>query len=257
VTRLLAVLALAMALAAGETPVLRPAVDGETLHAVSLRTLGLTFSDVVGKPVLAGDELAFTDCTARICGGTATAQARIGLSDQVTRLRADLAGVDLAAVIAMLGSSSAGTSGTISGWIELTLPPGGPGAITGEGEVTIAKGDLLRFGAFSSLLVGDPLAKANADTLTTRFSISGGRVQLKGATLRSPGAVVKFRGTIGLDGSLDLVAIPFPEFALLQVVPGIGDAAAWLLGRTSSRLARAVIRGQVGNPVVVINPFAD
>jgi len=251
------VLALATTLMAADESPMRSSVEGESLHAVSVRTLGLTFSDVVGKPALSGDSMHFTDCTARLCGGTVKAQITVGLSDHTARLRAEFSGVDLAAIIAMLGSNSAGASGTGSGWIDLTIPPGGPPTIVGRGEFTIARGDLLRFGAFSKLLVGDPLAKDNADLLTSRFEIAGGRVQFKGATLRSPGAVVKFRGTIGLDGRLDLVAIPFPEFALLQVVPGIGDAAAWLLGHTSSRLARAVIRGQIGNPVVVINPFAD
>ena len=252
-----AVLALAATVMAADESTMRSSVDGETLHAVSVRILGLTFSDVVGKPVMSGDELRFSDCTARLCGGTVNAHIAIGMADHTARLRADVSGVDLAAIIAMLGSNSAGASGTGSGWIELTIPPGGSSTMIGRGEFTIDHGDLLRFGAFSKLLVGDPLAKDNADVLTSRFDIAGGRIQFKGATLRSPGAVVKFRGTIGLDGRLDLVAIPFPEFALLQVVPGIGDAAAWLLGRTSSRLARAVIRGQIGNPVVVINPFAD
>lgn len=254
-----ALLLLGFILAAGaeQTPLLRPAITGETLHAVNLHAIGLTFSDVVGKPVLSDGELRFTDCTARFCGGSVTAEAQIDLTSQVTAVQARFKNVDLGAVLAMLGSSSAGVTGTGSGWIDLTIPPGGPGALTGRGEISIDKGELLRFGAFSSLLVGDPLAKANADSLSVRFDIAGGRVRLKGATLRSPGAVVKFRGSIGLDGSLDLVAIPYPEFAILQVVPGVGDAAAWLLSRSSSRLARAVIRGQIGTPVVVINPFAD
>ena len=128
-----------------------------------------------------------------------------------------------------------------------------PQALAGD----LRDGDLVRLGLLSSLLVGDPTSDEGSDTARAQLIFGNGRIRLKGAAIRSPGATVKLRGSIGFDGSLDLIAIPYPEFAWIQIVPGIGDAAAWLLSNTSSRLARATIRGSLGNPAVVVNPFAD
>jgi hypothetical protein len=253
-------LALAALLASAEetAPALRAAIDGEVLHANRLAYLGLEFHDVVATPSLRGDVLTFADCSAKAYGGTATATISIDLARNVQTYRLDVKDIDLVPLIAQFTGGGDGTRGRLDGWVELAVPAdGGIDAITGTGELTVRDGDLLRLGLLSSLLIGDPTSDAGSDTARTRLAIGHGRLRLKGAAIRSPGALVKLRGSIGFDGSLDLVVIPYPEFAWLQIVPGIGDGVAWLLSNTSSRLARATIRGQLNNPAVVVNPFAD
>jgi len=258
---LLAALTTAALVAADEAKpprTLRPTIDGEVLHANRLTYLGLEFHDVVAEPRLSDDVLTFAKCSAKAYGGRATATISIDLAQEVQTYRLDVTDIDLVPLIAQFTGGDDGTRGKIDGWIELTVPAeGGIDAITGRGELNVRDGDLVRLGLLSSLLVGDPTSDAGSDTARAHLIFANGRIRLKGAAIRSPGALVKLRGSIGFDGSLDLVAIPYPEFAWIQIVPGIGDAAAWLLSNTSSRLARATIRGSLGNPAVVVNPFAD
>ena len=240
------------------TPTLRPTIDGEVLHANRLTYLGLEFHDVVAEPRLVDNVLTFAKCSAKAYGGRATATISIDLTTQVQTYRLEVADIDLVPLIAQFTGGDDGTRGKIDGWIELTVPgEGGVEAIVGRGELHVRDGDLVRLGLLSSLLVGDPTSDEGSDTARAQLIFGNGRIRLKGAAIRSPGATVKLRGSIGFDGSLDLIAIPYPEFAWIQIVPGIGDAAAWLLSNTSSRLARATIRGSLGNPAVVVNPFAD
>jgi hypothetical protein len=258
----LALILLAAALAAAEPeatkPVLRPIIDGEVLHANRLSFVGLVFHDVVAQPRLRDDVLTFADCSAKTYGGRATATIAIDLARNVQTYRIAVTDIDLVPLIAQFAGGDDGTRGRLDGWLELTVPAeGGTDGITGRGELSVRDGDLVRLGLLSSLLIGDPTSDGGSDTARAQLSIAAGRLQLKGAAIRSPGALVKLRGSIGFDGSLDLIAIPYPEFAWIQIVPGIGDAAAWLLSNTSSRLARATIRGTLGNPAVVVNPFAD
>lgn len=260
----LAPVLLAAALAAAETgaapspPPLMPSIDGEVLHANRLTFLGLEFHDVVAEPRLAEGVLTFARCSAKAYGGRATATIAIDLVREVQTYRLEVADIDLVPLIAQFAGGDDGTRGRLDGWLEVSIPAtGGTDAMTGRGELNVRDGDLVRLGLLSSLLIGDPTNDGGDDTARAQLVISGGRLRLKGAAIRSPGALVKLRGSIGFDGSLDLVAIPYPEFAWIQIVPGIGDAAAWLLSNTSSRLARATIRGTLGNPAVVVNPFAD
>jgi len=239
-------------------PALRAVIDGEVLHANRLTYLGLVFHDVVAEPRLVDDVLTFASCSAKTYGGKTTATIAIDLAREIQSYRLDFTDIDLVPLIAQFAGGDDGTRGLLNGWLELTVPAaGGVDAITGRGEISIRDGDLVRLGLLSSLLIGDPTSDTGSDTARAKLVIGNGRIRLKGAAIRSPGALVKLRGSIGFDGSLDLLAIPYPEFAWIQIVPGIGDAAAWLLSNTSSRLARATIRGDLGNPAVVVNPFAD
>lgn len=238
------------------TPAVRATIDGEVLHAGTLTFLGVELHDVSTIPGLADDVLTFADCSASCYGGKVTARIAFDLRRKVQTYRIDVADVDLGTLVARLGGGD-GTDGRLSGWIELTIPPEGLDAMEGRGEVRVQQGELLRLGALSSLLIGDPMGAPRSDEAVARLIVHRGRIQLKGAAVRSPGAVLKLRGTVGLDGTLDLVAIPYPEFAWLQILPGLGDAAAWLLSTTSSRLARATIRGTLSEPAIVVNPFAD
>lgn len=241
-------------LAAVDAEAFRALANAE-LHSDRVTAFGFTFRDVTGKPVLDGDHLRIPDVAARFAGGTATCVLDLDFPGDLLVLAVDVRNVDLATFLSEMGGGADGVSGIASGHFDFRIPLHDPHNDI-SGTVTVTNGDLLRLGPLSSLLLGDLNAPAGSDRAEGQVILEHGRLRLRGARIVSPGAVVHLLGTIGLDGSLDIIAVPYPEFTLLQIIPGIGDVAAWLLSSTSSRLARARIRGTLGNPAVTVAPFA-
>ncbi len=231
------------------------ALANADLHADRVSVFGFVFRDVTGTPVLTDDRLHIGDIRARFAGGQATCVLSIDFTSNELRLRVEFNDVDLATFLEEMGGGADGVSGTGEGWFEMEIPLG-PRPDSGRGFVTIRNGDLLRLGPLSSLLLGDARAPAGRDRAEARVELEGDLLRLRGARITTSGATVSLIGTVGFDGGLDVIAIPYPEFALLQIIPGLGDVAAWLLSTTSSHLARARIRGTLGNPAVTIAPFA-
>jgi len=228
--------------------------DGD-IHADRVTVFGFVFRDVTGNPVLKDNKLQISDITARMAGGTAHCVLNIDFTANMLTLKVTFTEVDLAAFLEEFGGGADGVSGVAEGWWEMEIPLDDR-PDSGRGAVAISKGDLLRLGPLSSLLLGDSRAAAGNDRAETRVELEGDRLRLRGARITTSGATVSMLGTVGFDGTLEVLAIPYPEFALLQVIPGLGDVTAWLLSSTSSRLARARIRGTLGNPAVTIAPFA-
>ncbi len=253
---LFAILLFVASAAAAESPALAFAasIDGEVLHANVLRWLGLNLHDVIAKPTLDHQLLRFADCAARAYGGTVTATMDFDLAAETQQYHLDVAALDLATFLSEFAGIADGTAGIVSGKLDLAVSGG---EVTGTGELLIRNGTLVQMGTLSSLLAGDPTKGGGRDKARAHLEFGGGRVQFKGAVIESPGVVVKLHGSIGLDGTMDLVLIPYPEFALIQVVPGVGDAISWLLGSASSRLARAAVRGHIAKPAFVLSPFAQ
>ncbi len=251
-----AALLAAMAAPAAESPSLAFAasIDGEVLHANVLRWLGLNLHDVIAKPTLDRQLLRFADCAARAYGGTVTATIEFDLAAETQRYHIDVAGLDLATFLSEFAGIADGTAGMVSGRLDLAVAAG---EVTGTGDLAIRDGTLVQMGTLSTLLAGDPTKGGGRDTARARLEFGRGRIQFKGAVIESPGVVVKVHGSMGLDGTMDLVLIPYPEFAWLQVVPGIGDGVSWLLRNASSRLASAAVRGHIGKPAIVLSPFAQ
>jgi len=247
-------LGLVKGLPAVEASALRAFAEGD-LHADRVSIFGFVFRDVTGTPVLKNERLHIDDIRARFAGGNAVCVLSIDFTTNDLRLRVDFENVDLATFLEEMGGGADGVRGTVAGWFEMEIPldhrPD-----TGRGQVTVTNGDLLRLGPLSSLLLGDMRAPAGRDRAESRVELEGNRLRLRGARITTSGATVSLVGTVGFDGGLDVIAIPYPEFALLQIIPGLGDVTAWLLSTTSSRLARARIRGTLGNPAVTIAPFA-
>ncbi len=228
--------------------------DGD-IHADRVTVFGFVFRDVTGTPVLKDNKLHIGDITARMAGGTAHCVLNIDFMANMLTLKVTFTDVDLAAFLEEFGGGADGVSGVAEGWWEMEIPLDDR-ADSGRGAVSITKGDLLRLGPLSSLLLGDSRAAVGTDRAETRVELEGDRLRLRGARITTSGATVSMLGTVGFDGTLEVLAIPYPEFALLQVIPGLGDVTAWLLSSTSSHLARARIRGTLGNPAVTIAPFA-
>ncbi|MBA3686078.1 MAG: YdbH domain-containing protein [Planctomycetes bacterium] len=246
--------ATAIAAAEPNVPAFAAGIDGEVLHANVVRWLGLNLHDVAAKPVLDRQVLRFADCTARAYRGTVTATMIFDLAAETQSFQLNVADVDLATFLSEFAGVANGTAGIVSGTLDLSVAGG---KVTGTGDVSVRNGTLVQMGPLSSLLAGDPTRGGGRDQARARLVFDGGRVQFKGGIIESPGVVVKLHGSIGFDGTVDLVLIPYPEFALIQVVPGVGDALSWLLGSASSRLARAAVRGHISKPAIVLSPFAQ
>jgi hypothetical protein len=232
-----------------------PRVDGEVVHADLVEIGPLTLRDAVGRPEIKGRELVFSGCQARAYLGTVTGIVAIGLSDSLVRARIDLAGGDLDKIVRQFGANPDGLGGQVDGWLEFTVPAERPDQLAGRGAVTVAKASLVQLPLLASLLVGDPAAAKGQDLFEATFEIREGKVRLTRAMLTSPSARVELKGSVGLDGECNLLLSPAFSFQLVDKVWGIGPLVAPMLSLASSKVARAVLRGQISDPVLVIDPF--
>jgi len=236
-------------------------VAGEIVHADTITVrrdrVVLSVQDATAVPRMVGGTMMLENGQARAYGGAVTGSGAIALADGDQEWRIGLKGLDLGAMLRALDAGDDGVGATFDGWAEVFLPGGEIAAATGRGELLLREADLLRFGPLANLLIGDPSGQVHADTAEVRFDLADGRIRLRATRIVSPAAEVHVRGTIGLDGTLDLVVVPYPRFKTVKSVPGIGGVAAWLLGAASSRVARASVRGDIADPVVTLNPFAE
>lgn len=250
-----ALLAACSLLAAAEPAGLLPRVDGEVVHADLVEIGPLTLRDVVAHPSMRGGELLFTDCQAHAYLGTVSGLVGIGTADGRIRARIDLAGADLDKIVRQFGANPDGMAGRIDGWVELTMPSDRPDLLTGRGALRIAQASLMQLPLLASLLVGDPTAGRNQDAFEALFELRDGQVRLTRALLTSPSARVEIQGTVDYDGEVNLLLTPAFTFQLVDRVWGIGPLVAPVLSLASSKIARAVLRGQISSPVLVIDPF--
>lgn len=254
--RLTAILALGALLGASEGGMgLIPRVDGEVVHADLVEIGPLTLRDAVGRPEIKDRELVFSGCQARAYLGTVTGLVAIGLADGLVRARIDLAGGDLDKIVRQFGANPDGLVGRVDGWLEFTVPGDRPDLLAGRGAITVSKASLVQLPLLATLLVGDPAAARGQDLFEATFEIREGRVRIGRALLTSPSAKVEVKGTVGLDGECNLLLSPAFSFQLVDRVWGIGPLVAPMLSLASSKVARAVLRGQLSDPVLVIDPF--
>ncbi len=230
-------------------------IAGDVLHANALEFLGLTFRDVVAKPGYSGGELRFDDCHARAYGGNVTGALAVTLQDGVYTARFEVTDCDVAAVVRQFGSPPDNFAGRLSGWIELHMPAGRVDLLIGRGEITVSNGTLVQLPLLANLLIGDPQSTRGKDRFEARFELRDNRIQVLNAKLISPAAKIAMKGTIGFDGDLRLLLAPKFSFDLVDQVPGLGGVVAPFLGSLTARVARAVVRGQITRPVIVLNPF--
>lgn len=263
--RVLALVVLATLATAGEAalpaavppPVYTAAVTGEVLHANVLRVLGLVLYDVQAAPRLADGVLTFAACQALAYGGALAGEVSVDLASGVQRYQLALKGADLAAFLREFSGLDDGTSGVVDLTLDLTVPPGEALGMTGRGTIVIKEANLLRIGLLASLLVGSVQSAGSQDSASARFEFAGGRVRLDGAYVATPDALFRLRGSVGLDGNLDLLVLPRAQFGALRAIWGLGDLLAIGLRSLGSRVARARIRGHISRPVVVLDPFGE
>jgi hypothetical protein len=247
--------ALPLALAAERGNGLAPRIDGEVVHADLVEVGPLALRDVVARPRIDGRELVLSDCQARAYLGTVSGIVAVGLEDGRLRARIDLAGGDLDKIIRQSGTNPDNLAGQVDGWVELSGPADRPDLMTGRGAVRISKASLVQFPLLASLLFGDPAAARGQDLFEATFELREGRVRINRALLSSPSAKIEVRGAVGFDGECNLLLLPAFSFQLVDKVWGVGPLVAPMLSLASSKVARAVLRGQISDPVLVIDPF--
>lgn len=265
--RTIAALVCVAVLSAGEAAPVSVAdqarVDGEAIHADAIEVGRLALSDASAKPIFANQILTLADCSANAYGGTVTGTITIDLHENINRTRCELTltGLDLGAVIAELGGSTDNVAGRLTASIDISFPNGKVEEAVGHGNVSIRDGNLVELSWLTNLLVGDVSNTRGQDVAEAGFTIGGndgdGVVRITRATITLPKTRILLSGTVNLAGELRLLVIPHVSGGLLGDLWLVGKVIGNVLSFTSSRVARAVVRGHISKPVVVINPFAD
>jgi hypothetical protein len=269
--RLLLLVLSTCALHAAEAPAgdLVASIDGEAIHLNELAIGPLVLNDIATRPTLANRTLVFNDCQAACHGGQVRGRIALDLVANRTYLSATIENVDLAALLAGLGSTAEGYTGRVDGRLEVSFPTDDVRKVEGRARVTISDGNLVEMSFLTNLLVGNVGNVRDQDSaeITVEFrrpaDQGDGRpprdsvIRLSSARVTLPKAVVLISGTISLDGDLRLLVVPKIGGGLLSQVWFVGKWFGAALAIASSRVARVVVRGTVSRPAVVLNPFAN
>lgn len=246
--------------AAAETPLpslSTTLIDGEVLHANTLEVAGLAFRDVTARPRYTNGKLGFLDVEAKAYRGRVTGWYAIELSGAQRSHRCEfrVTGIDLATLTRSLGSTNEQLAGRVDGWFEMNIPIIGEGGVTGRGQVDIVDGTLVQLPLLVNFLAGNPAAARGKDTLSARFQLREGGVDILWLRLESPAIRLAAQGRIGYDGHLQIEIAPRLPFDLLSKIPLLGGWAASGLSRLTGHVTRAYVRGHISQPVIVIDAF--
>lgn len=269
--RLLFLMLATCALHAGEATSsdLVASIDGEAIHLNELNIGPLVLNDVASRPVLVDRVLSFNDCQAACYGGQVKGRIALDLVNNRTYVSANIEGVDLAALLAGLGSTAEGYSGRVDGRIEVSFPTDDVRKVEGRARMTVNNGNLVEMSFLTNLLVGNVGNVRDQDSAEVAVEFrrpadaGDGKAQrdsiirLASVRVTLPQAVVLISGRISLDGDLHLLVVPKIGGGVLSQVWFVGKWFGAALALASSRVARVVVRGTVNRPAVVLNPFAN
>lgn len=250
-------------------------IDGDnSIHLNELAIGPLLLNDVATTPKLINRVLTFEQCQAACYGGNVSGIITVDLTDNRTRVIATVANVDLGALLAGLGSTNDRYSGRLSGDLDITFPTSDVRKAVGRGHLTISSGNLLEMSFLANILVGNVTNVRNQDSAEVSFELrrpdfnaavddnvaqQDSLIHLVFAKVTMPQdqGLVLFSGDVTMDGGLTLMVIPKIGGGFLSKIPLVGQWFGSALAIASSRVARAVVRGTISKPVVVINPFAS
>jgi AsmA-like C-terminal region len=252
-------------------------IDGDnSIHLNELAIGTLLLNDVATTPKLINRVLTFEQCQAACYGGNVSGTITVDLTDKknITHVVATVVDVDLGALLAGLGSTNDRYSGRLSGDLDITFPTSDVRKAVGRGHLTINSGNLLEMSFLANILVGNVTNVRNQDSAEVSFelrrpdfnaAVDGNVAQQDSlihlvfakVTMPQDQGLVLFSGDVTMDGGLTLMVIPKIGGGFLSKIPLVGQWFGSALAIASSRVARAVVRGTISKPVVVINPFAS
>lgn len=267
----LLLLAIAGFLRAGEAPAgdLVATIDGEAIHLNELVIGPLLLNDVAARPSLVDRVLRFNDCQAACYGGQLRGSIALDLVNNRTHVIATVDNVDLAALLAGLGTTSDGYTGRVDGRLDVSFPTDDARKLEGRARLKISDGNLVEMSFLTNLLVGNVGNVRDQDSaeVTAEFrrpaDPGDGRaprdsiIRLSSVRVTMPKGIVLITGTISLDGDLRLLVVPRIGGGVLSQVWFVGKWFGAALALASSRVARVVVRGTITRPAVVLNPFAN
>lgn len=213
---------------------------------------GNGISDVQATFLATPDRVEFGGLRARIHGGTVT-----GMRETATlvhrfagpgTLSFDLGweGLSLDLLTRSADRRSDGMRGRLAGRLQLDSLEGGDIVdMTGKGELRITEGDLGRVPVFTTIYsyLAEP-RRPRFEGLAARFEIGDRQIRVPSFEVTSPLLTATGRGTVDMDGYVDL-RLDFPDF--------FGRSADWLLlpqalRALTSELARFQIHGHLRDP---------
>lgn len=263
---------------AGEAPLasiptdLVATIDGEAIHVNELVIGPLLLNDVSARPQLVNRVLTFNDCQAAFYGGEIRGTIAMDLTTNRTRVTASVSGVDLAALLGGLGSTSDSYTGRVNGRVDITFPTNDVRAAEGRGQMTVSDGNLVEMSFLTNLLVGNVTNARGQDSAEVTVEIRqpddsapvaagnvtrASEIHLSSARVTMPKGSVLISGSISLDGDLRLLVVPRVAGGLFSQVWLVGKWFGAALSIASGRVARVVVRGTITRPVIVLNPFAS
>jgi hypothetical protein len=151
------------------------------------------------------------------------------------------------------GRSSA--RGLLSGQVRLDLPAGDHLKGQGFADIRLRDGQILTNAAIADVLLLNFLYSPGRDEGQVRMTIAEGQTTLQHAGLGNDQLAVSLRGSIGMDGSLDLRIDPELKSETMGKLPLLGQAINALIGATTKRLARLRITGTTDSPIIAVRPF--
>ena len=250
-------------------------IDGDnSIHLNELAIGPLLLNDVATTPKLINRVLTFEKCQAACYGGKVNGTITVDLTNNRTRVVATVTDVDFGALLAGLGSTNDRFSGRLSGDLDIAFPTSDVRKAEGRGHLAISAGNLLEMSFLTNILVGNVTNVRNQDRAEASFelrqpnpgaAIDGNVAQQDSlihlsfakVTMPNDQGLVLFSGDITMDGGLTLMVVPKIGGGVLSKVPLVGSLFSTALVIFTSRVARAVVRGTISKPVVVINPFAS
>jgi AsmA-like C-terminal region len=262
--RLCLLMSLGAALFAGDAPTTTitdgpysASIAGEIIHTNEMDIGSLKLTDVVSRPEFRDNVLTFHECQARVFGGIARGTLTIDFTAKTVRIVANVEQAALSTLLSAYGGNAEAYSGLINGEIDLSFPLNKLEDASGRGSLKISNGNLIELSFLINLLVGDVSNVRDQDTAEANFEINAGTIRLSSARVVMPKGILLISGTILFDGSLRLLVIPRLSGGLLGQVWFVGKWFGSAMAFASSHVARAVVRGTLSRPVVVINPFAQ
>ncbi len=130
-------------------------------------------------------------------------------------------------------------------------------SLSGGGVMTLREGRLIVIPMFKQMaeMIGvydeAEQAGANTSTVDAAFDLTPAGIVLTETTVDTPVAVARGTGTIGFDGSLDLLINAGPMEKAQGLFGKLGEA----IGKVTDKLMKYHITGRVGEPKVTVRPL--